>query len=287
MDFRWIPHKGVDKDAVERMKQHFPRPTEAAHKAWFNSVEPWYFDELLAYPVSVLSTRQIVYYLDEVASGIENFGWRQDWADWFHYLLPYLVQRIVQGEYLLTSTIAYFMNLYPDEIVEEYSGFRDDVLLTLAQCMMTTEFWADNDLSEERSGYEEWHGYSFPLHACLFFCLKYLHSDEISSWVASLAEIKGAFWQSEISHWVNGLNRFFDYMEHPENVPDLDDVKKRVQIGTVDAYMEIAHIYWPRASCVLGRLSKNIYDYLPEANMETFWREVQKYPQLSFTDANL
>ncbi|MBZ0286934.1 MAG: hypothetical protein K8I30_04925, partial [Anaerolineae bacterium] len=262
MDFRWIPHKGIDLEAVERMKQHFPKPAEAPPIAWFmDPLNQGYFSELAEIPVEKLDASYLEDFLSDTGGGIKIFGRFEEWVVWFKYLLPHILLRIFEQD-LLDHTITYFLNLYTDEIAEEYPGFRKDVLGTLAQCMMMTEFWDSDDLSKDRSRYDDWWGYSGTLCACLFFCLKYLNDIEMASWVASLAEIKGAFWQGQISHWLNGLNRFFVYIEHPEKAPDLDDVKRNIEIGTVDAYMEIAKINWFSANLVFRNhnSSKNVYD---------------------------
>ncbi len=290
MDFRWIPNKEIDRDAIERMKQHFPKPTEAPPEAWFINGEDnqRYFTELVDIPIEDIDARYLRDFLSDTGGGIKNFGRFEEWVVWYQYLLPYLLLRIFETE-LLDHTVTYFLNLYPDEITEEYPGFREDVLLTLAQSIMMPEFWDGNDLSKKRSGYEDWYEYSSLLHASLFFCLKYLNSNEIASWVDSLAEIKGAFWRSQIAQYLNALNRFFEYLEHPENTPDLDDVKRKIEIGTINAYMDIAKIGWFSNYLVFSgsNVSKNIYDHLPAKNIDAFWREVNKYPQLDFKNANL
>jgi hypothetical protein len=151
MDFKWMPGRAVDRDAVERMKGHFQKPSEAPPEAWFNTRNQQYFTQLLDTPVSQLSSDDIVDYLHDTGGGIGNFGLLEIWADWFKYLLPYILLRIGKEEFL-TLTIDYFLNLYPEGIPEVYSGFRVDVLLTVPQAMMSAEYWTGSASQILRGG---------------------------------------------------------------------------------------------------------------------------------------
>jgi hypothetical protein len=289
MDFRWIPHKGIDLEAVERMKQHFPKPAEAPPIAWFITGEVSYRTELLDTPISEIDDFELQSYLDDMAGGIKNFGRYEEWIIWFKHLLPYLLDRIYDDA-LSILTISYFLNVYPNEIIEEYPHFREDVLNTLPQCIMADHLWDGNDFAKDHWWFDDWAGYWSPaLHASLFFCLKYLATEEIPGWVQSIAAIKGSEWQQEIVRCLNGLSKMFYYMEHPEDLPEVtiansNDRKER----PISLFLEAANIYWHYSYLLFSGIysSKNIYDYLPKANIETFWDEVQKYPQLAFTNAN-
>src|SRR6185369_773900 len=104
MDFKWNPGIGIDRNAIERMKQHFPRPEEPPAEAWFMGEKQGYWTQLVEKPVSELETVILEHYLADTGSGIKNFSRREDWVRWFHYLLPRLLDRIYDGA-LLDLTI--------------------------------------------------------------------------------------------------------------------------------------------------------------------------------------
>jgi hypothetical protein len=280
MPFEWIPGRGIDGDAVERMKQHFPQPTKPTYEAWFISGTINYHHWLFQ-PFEALSSRDLAEYLFDTGSGITSFGRYEEWVVWFQYLLPRLLPRFWE-ENLLTLMLDYVFNLYPDGLVEEYSGFRDDIMRTLPQAIMSPELWKDGDLAlfpfYGNYGSDR---YS-PIYASMFFCLMYLSTQEIVSWVASLACIEGEFWQEGLSTWLKGAQHFFEFCEHPERVPAF--VKGREQRmderdkGTVEWFLEAAQIDWWDSHFVFTGLhsKRQIFDYLPAENVETFWREVKK-----------
>ncbi len=293
MEFRWIPRRGIDLDAVERMKQHFREPSEPPREAWFmNPLNQRYFPGLSEVITDKLDTGYIEEYLFDTGGGIKNFGRYEEWVVWFQYLLPHLLTHILE-EAFIPLTINYFLNVYPGDISEEYPGFREDVLLTLPQAIMQREVWNGQDLSKEHRWYNEWEGYwTCPLYATMFFCLKYLTPAEIPSWVASIAEIEGSMWRQQIRKWLKGASEFFQYVEPVEKIsaakPTTSSlVERNRQEDSVNAYLEAAGINWHNSMLVFqGHYSSNnIWDYLSKENVDTFWREVKKYPQLSFTDA--
>jgi len=279
-------------DAVERIKQHFPVPSEPPREAWFmDPTKQGYYTGLLeAIAGDETDIRYIERYLFDTG-GIKNFGRYKEWVVWFQCLLPHLFAHILK-EGLLPLTINYFLNVYPGQIPDEYDGFRDDVLRTLPQVIMESEVWDGQDLSKKFWWYDEWEGYwTCPLYATMFFCLKYLTPAEISSWVASIAEIDAAFWREQIHKWLKGANEFFKYVEPLEKVSTVPSITNEPTVrnreeDSVAKYLEVAGINWHNSMLVFeGHYSSNnIWDYLSKENAETLWSEVKKYPELSFSD---
>src|SRR5438128_1576520 len=109
MDFRWIPGQGIDLAAVERMKQHFPKPNELSYAAWFMG-EIHYINWLTDLTVEQYDVSDLEFYLFDTGGGIKNFGRFEEWVSWFQYLLPHLSLRIMDGN-LLCHTLTYFINL--------------------------------------------------------------------------------------------------------------------------------------------------------------------------------
>jgi hypothetical protein len=70
MHFEWIPGQGMHINPLERMKQLFPRPTEAPPVAWFNTDVLQYFPGLLEYPPDKLPCSILADYLDDTGVGI-------------------------------------------------------------------------------------------------------------------------------------------------------------------------------------------------------------------------
>jgi hypothetical protein len=100
MHFEWIPGQGMHLDALERMKQHFPRPIEAPPIAWFMSPVQKYFSELLKYQPNELPCFLLENYLDDTGTGIRNFGRYEIWVQWYQYLLPYALPRFQEDSIL-------------------------------------------------------------------------------------------------------------------------------------------------------------------------------------------
>jgi hypothetical protein len=320
MKFEWVPGQGIRQEALERMKQHFHKPEKPPYEAWFMS-EINYHTFFLEYAPDELDAKTVRVCLEDYSGGIRNFGRFEEWVLWYQYLLPFMLPRFGEAENLLPTLINYFINLYtrgiiqsdiglPEEIaqkqtlryfglglVEEYPGFRDDILNTLAQAIMESVLWENGDLSKTHSWYikeEEWdERHLCPLYASLFFCLMYLTPEEIVTWVASIAAIQGEVWNTLIKDWLAGVKRFFHFVAHPETIwpEDIprrykDDWKPGKEI-TLQNYLEIAGIAWARSWGVFNGpyASRDLNDYIPAVNIETFWQEIQKYPNLALPDS--
>ncbi len=283
MAFEWIPGHGMDADAIERMERKFRRPKKPSYEAWFMSGNIHYHYWLFQ-PIGTLTSHDLTHYLYDTCGGIMNFGRREEWVGWFHYLLPYLLPRFRELD-MLELMMNYIFNLYPDGLIDEYPGFRADILATLPQAIMSSDFWQDGDLSDSVHFYELWGEFhSSHIFCSLFFCLRYLTPDEIVSWVASIAAVKGKIWRSTIWRWLDGLQTAFDLLEHPEYVKTMEINKYwRRQFGDGDKnvgwYLGAAGIGWDSDNLVFNGIyaKKRIEDYLPPENVKAFWREIESY----------
>jgi hypothetical protein len=283
MRFQWIPHRGANRAAIKRMKQHFVRPRNDPHEAWFNTSVQRYYHGLL----EALTTKPDLSYIEEflfdVGGGIKNFGRFEEWVEWFQYLFPYLLEHILEGR-LLALSIDFFLNLYPERLIAEYPGFREEVLLTLPQSIMEGQLWQGQDLSKQHRWFagpdDNWPS---PLYSTMFFCIKYLRHDEIRTWITSIASIQGELWQIEISRWLTGASRFLHYVRHAQEIPETDANLDNYILGTLEYPLEAAGISWDGSHLVFcgQNASKSLSDYWPQDNIETFWNEIQKYPHLS------
>lgn len=307
MTFEWIPGQGINQDALARMKEHFHKPEKPPYEAWFMSGINYHTFFLEQAPEE-LDLTVVERCLDDYCSGIKCFGRFEEWVLWYQYLLPLILPRFVENVDLLLTLINYFINLYTKGVVrtdihvseerqrelarpdyepgifEEYLGFRDDILSTLPQVIMEGILWQNGDLSKNY----QWRYWTDPLYASLFFCLMYLTPEEISTWVASIAAIDGELWRDLIKEWLAGLRRFFQFVTNPASI-QLEDIPEQDRYEwepgreiTLNNYLELANIGWAGSWTVLNGsyVSRDLNDYIPAVNIETFWREVAKYPVL-------
>jgi hypothetical protein len=274
MSFAWIPGQGPDTAALERMKKHFPVPDVDAPEAWFASGEI-----KVLFPAGMetlpkdLPFDTLYDYLEDTSSGIWIFGRFDEWVQWFRYLLPYLVERSDEvqpvGGSILGVTIIYFINLYPNGWVEEYPGFREDVLTTLGQCVMKPELWEGHDLSKELIRLENkfWWMFDGEPYYCftylaplMIFCLKYLKPEEITTWIESISVISGPHWHYQLLRWLYRANMFLTEFENltlgEEIENDVDDYLERLQIG------------WDGSHRLMR--FKTPYEFIPKENLEAF-----------------
>lgn len=251
MDFKWIPGQGINQDSIERMKQHFKKPDNPPHVAWFMSPEPSYYSLVTEIEPHNWSVRDIENVLSDLGSGVKIFGRRQDWVESFHYIMPRVLQRYREENDLYRTIVNYLINLYtrgyikPDShidvelqrelyfvdfaggIIEEYPGFREDVFLTVGQAVMDHDLWKDGEMVEGTMWFylvdpHVAYDASF-LYAALFFCLMCLTSHEIPGWVQSMANIRGEHWRSEIKLWLGRLAKFRFYIHHPSEIPEVSE----------------------------------------------------------------
>ena len=235
-EYKWIPNNGVSHDAVERMKNHFLKPKQLMGEAWFIGKERRLYHELIDKPFAEIESSDLsTEILFEIASGTKCFGHREEWDEWFKYLLPQLILRSSEfyffNELLAQSIISAFMNVYWNYIPEEYPGFRNDVIDSLSLCLMNEELWFDyvdektktihpraKFLDTYKDGGDklrlDWNSGTSneSLSALMFFCLKYLNLREISSWVKSLFSISDLYWKGALMVWILGA---YDILKQP------------------------------------------------------------------------
>ncbi len=288
MNFSWIPGQGADSAAIERMKQHFPRPSEAPPVAWFMSDIQEYHSELLTVPIDQLSTSVLKEYLFDTAGGLKNFFRHEKWVSWYQYLLPYVLERILD-ESLLELSIVYFINLYPQNISEEYDGFREDVIHTLNYALMSSKLWHEGDLSTDHVWFQPYPSgnpkpdWGSAFHVTVFFCLKYLTPKEISTWIASASEIKGDVWNYHLGLWVAGAKEMFNYLDHPSTIPPNTISKDLIDTRGLGAYLQATEIDWESSYLNFNRTGSRhhkpieIDDYFPRENVDAFLAAVKQY----------
>ncbi len=289
MDIIWKPGQGVDLQAVERMKQHFRKPTERSYAAWFMSGEITYIDWLTDLPFEQYDIDELENYLFDTCAGIKNFDRYEEWVNWYLYLLPQISLKVTEGN-LLCLTLTYFFNVYPNEIIEEYSGFRDDVLKVLPFYIMSQDLYENGDLAitypiyeELNEWFEDGGKWSNALAATMFFCLKYLKPQEISTWVESLATMKAPLLKSEIEIWIARAKRFIQYVMHSELVPRDSDILKKLNDEGLHGYLDVAGINWWHSLLIFKNpkmgtpISSQLNSYLPQENINAFLTAVSKY----------
>jgi hypothetical protein len=79
-EFLWLPGKGYDAVALNRLQKHFLCPSEPMGEAWFNTNDRYYFDHLFN-DFSAISTCNLMYPLEEIACGTSSFGAMKEWHD--------------------------------------------------------------------------------------------------------------------------------------------------------------------------------------------------------------
>jgi hypothetical protein len=288
MDFRWIPGQSVDSVAIKRMKRHFPRPSEAPPVAWFMSDIQEYHSELLAVPIDQLSTSDLREYLFDTSSGLKNFFRLEEWVNWYHYLLPFALNQISEDD-IFELILIYFINLYPQKITEEYSGFREDVIRTLPQAIMSPEFWKDNDLFTGHDWFQLYpsgnpkRAWTNAFYVSMFFCLKYLTPEEIINWIASASEIKGDLWNYHLGLWIAGAQELINYLDNPSTIPQNTISKDSISTEGLEAYLRAAEINWESSHLNFLRTGSKhhkpieVTDYFPRENVNAFLVAVKQY----------
>jgi hypothetical protein len=225
--FHWIPGTPPSIEAIQRIGSRFPRPVAPMGEAWFMSEKRKMFAELMTTPVSELPINYLQKCLWEIASGIGSFGDIDHWGDWFRYLLPDLIARTHEQwiNRLLEDTITAFMAVFSKGLANVYHEFQQDILETLGRSLMKPELWmpspvTPNDrlrslprfLLEESDGklFVDCYGFTktpTDLSASLFFCLKYLPTGDITSWVESILRIEHSQWRVSLLVWFLGIKQ--------------------------------------------------------------------------------
>lgn len=288
--FKWVPCKGPSTEAIERMRAHFPVPSEPMGEAWFQAEERYFHTWLLERPLADVSAEEFWNVLWDI-SGTGSFGRRDEWDTWFKYLLPHLVLRGHESyinDLLVEPTVSTFMVIFPYRLGEVYEGFREDALATLGACLMKPEFWdgcgdgeaaypAANFLAWEdddgTTGLAHWHAgrASKPMSASLFFCLKYLNEDEIGPWFESVVATKDPYFRASLAVWLLGA---LDLLESEEATPRALE-KSNPEVGWHNSFrLDSAYETRARADYVWESMY-DVSDFLPRANRAALVRAVR------------
>src|SRR5687767_8541954 len=81
-EYLWIPGRGIDLTALQRMRSQFPKPSKPMGEAWFMGEERRMFTVLLPH-LNDISTFDMQTPLTEIASGFSCFGPLEEWSDWY------------------------------------------------------------------------------------------------------------------------------------------------------------------------------------------------------------
>jgi hypothetical protein len=216
--FVWQPSLGMDDVALDRLRRHFPKPRLPMGEAWFMGEERRFFQNLMG-DISTLSAWDLREALEEIASGTSSFGPRNEWTDWYHYLLGQSIPRsqdIAVVFSLLEVLVSGFIALHPHGLNNApYPEFRHDVLVTLGRSLMAPQCWTGDDIvvgeSLHRSNNNpaqiwRWYDASGDFSASVFFCLKYLPTESVQSWLQSVLAISSPHWRAQVLVWLVGAH---------------------------------------------------------------------------------
>ena len=271
-EFLWVPESGYDPTCLKNLQDHFKRPTTPMGEAWFMDEQRVMYTELLG-DLDQIAWDRWQKILGEISSGIYCFGHRQEWDDWFYYLLGRSIPRAHEGYlgYTIENLISGFMNFYPDGVTTEpYAGFLDDVLNTLGKCMMDAQGWQNGDIMLGRLLHKPpfyvgtilgWSNVSGDFSASMFFCLKYLAAQQIPRWLESVFTIPSPHWRAQLMAWLVGAYDIL-YAKHPHPA----------RFSTAEPNIE-----WSSSHCVKGLGDIGVQDwdiapfihFIPKANSDS------------------
>jgi hypothetical protein len=270
-NYQWIPGCGPSATSLKRMRERIKKPDEPMGEAWFMSSERRLYSEMMEQDPLTLSSSYLGRVLEEIASGTKCFGHFEEWDQWFHFLLPALIERNHES-WVLEDTLATFFNVFDNGITEIYDGFRDDVINTLSLCLMKSELWFDwvDEVTKMKTRRPKFlfdfgvtRGWNFrktraEVSISMFFCLRYLRPEEIAGWVKSLAAINDPFWQAHLLVWLVGFNDFI-------NLPPTTWQRLKKAAPNVS---------WGHVSLIEPASDKR--DFLPEVNVQAFLDKVRQ-----------
>lgn len=200
-------------------------------EAWFMAHERKMYRRLLG-DLDALPDGDLEEALVEIAAGPVSFGPRDEWTEWYHYLLPRLIDRrwkqtyYDQAELLFTAFIVQHPSSNRDL---PYDGFQSDVLATLGQYIMSARFWPDGKLDVVRclgkwkgpTGIAGWFDAGSLLSASLFFCIKYLPAGQVEPWFRSAIAVPDRYWQVQIATWLIGAHAILTHeIRQPSEFPE-------------------------------------------------------------------
>ena len=115
-------------------------------EAWFLSKERKYYPELADRDTFLSLDRiELVDILSEISSGTSCFGPRDEWNEWFRFLLPDIIHRSLEDQYfstyVLQPVVTAFMAIFWDGIDEEYPEYREDIFASLFHVIMDQQLW--------------------------------------------------------------------------------------------------------------------------------------------------
>lgn len=216
--YLWVPGEGCDHAALVRMSCNIDKPRTPMGEAWFMGETRGMFTGLMGDLIDA-PLDEVQNALFEISSGTRNFGPRDEWSDWFHYILSETVicaHHAVAFHSHVEPLVTAFITQYPNGISRElYRGFRADALATLGRCMMDGECWKDGRIIPGRFLHRQynpgacvwgWADASGDFAASLFFCLKYLSAQEIDPWLRSVLSIASPHWRAQIMVWFIGAH---------------------------------------------------------------------------------
>jgi len=281
--YQWIPGNGPSQQAIERIRSNALKPAEPMGEAWFMGETRRMFDELVPpNAVKELDLLEINTVLFEISAGTNCFGHFPEWDEWFKYMLPDLIERAGETLWfennLFQSVVTAFMGVYWGGVEEQYAGFREDVLASLSVTMMDKMFWSGDpdsqtpgflDLRKDGRGELKlfWNaGESDPsVSASIFFCLKYLHAEEVPAWVDSLLAIQDPLWQGNLMVWFLGA---FDLLSRSTILPhEIEKSNPRIE-------WDHSHLL---GSADNGSGFNDNSRFLPEENVRRFFSSMKAY----------
>lgn len=291
--YKWVPRRGPSAEAIERMRAHFPEPSEPMGEAWFLSEERYLYTWLAGAGAAEADAGELIHCLFEIASGTGSFGRREEWDEWFKYMLPDLAARgheMHAFTFLLEPTVTAFMVLFPAGLEGEYEGFREDALATLGACVMSPWMWgasadAAADAARPLANFLAWEdgdgelslaGWdagdaSDPVSASLFFCLKYLNEGEVEAWAESVFAIEDTYFRASLAVWLAGA---LDVLEAEEARPGSIGFS-RPCVDWHDSFL-LESAYEGRDINGVHYSVNDVRDFLPRANRAAFVRAARR-----------
>jgi hypothetical protein len=181
-------------------------------EAWFMGETRRVFSKLEG-DIAAISTCYLQEVLGEIGNGASAFGLLEEWEQWLDYLLPRVIPRCDEsyGSWLIEELCSAFLQV--DLAVEnrvEPEIYRDSVLRTLGQVMMTQDRWNNGKIvvgkvlhpsNQYPSRKWGWTNESGDLAASLIVCLRLIKTEDIHAWVASIFAIECPYWRAQLLTW--------------------------------------------------------------------------------------
>ena len=229
--FTWMPGDGPDPKALRRMAEVFAKPKRPMGEDWFMGEKREMYPELLG-DLEQLTDEQLTRPLEAIASGTSCFGPLEEWVEWYHYLLPRLLER--RWSHVLSHPVELlitgFVTQHPDSKGSlPYASFREDALATLGHYIMSPDLWGAPD-DEAPGFFSKWEGptgirgwdiVDGLLSGSMFFCMKYLSSDRVLPWFKSVMAISNLYWRAQVITWLVGAHSILtNEIKQPAQFPE-------------------------------------------------------------------